>query len=139
MDDRDVAILRILMDNARTPLTEIAKVVGVTDVAVKKRIQKLERDGVIKKYTIVVEPKKIGYNGVALVGVDTEPDKVLSVAHELSKRDYVASVFITTGDHMIMAEVWAKTGSELMRIIEEIGRMEGVKKVCPAIVLERIK
>ncbi len=139
MDDRDVAILRILMDNARTPLTEIAKVVGVTDVAVKKRIQKLERDGVIKKYTIVVEPKKIGYNGVALVGVDTEPDKVLSVAHELSKRDYVVSVFITTGDHMIMAEVWAKTGSELMRIIEEIGRMEGVKKVCPAIVLERVK
>ncbi|QOJ78446.1 Lrp/AsnC family transcriptional regulator [Infirmifilum lucidum] len=139
MDDKDVTILRVLMDNARTPLTEIAKIIGITDVAVKKRVQKLERDGVIKKYTIVVEPKKIGYNGVALVGVDTEPDKVLSVAHELSKRDFVVSVFVTTGDHMIMAEVWARTGSDLMRIIEEIGGMEGVKKVCPAIVLERIK
>jgi len=139
MDDKDAVILRMLMDNARTPLTEIAKAVGVTDVAVKKRIQKLEREGVIKKYTIVVEPKKIGYNGVALVGVDTDPDKVLSVAHELSKREFTVSVFVTTGDHMIMTEVWAKTGQDLMRIIEEIGRMEGVKKVCPAIVLERIK
>ncbi|UNQ74138.1 Lrp/AsnC family transcriptional regulator [Infirmifilum sp. NZ] len=139
MDDKDAVILRMLMDNARTPLTEIAKAVGVTDVAVKKRIQKLEREGVIKKYTIVVEPKKIGYNGVALVGVDTDPDKVLSVAHELSKREFTVSVFVTTGDHMIMTEVWAKTGQDLMKIIEEIGRMEGVKKVCPAIVLERIK
>ncbi|PLJ77345.1 Lrp/AsnC family transcriptional regulator [Infirmifilum sp. SLHALR2] len=139
MDDKDAVILRMLMDNARTPLTEIAKAVGVTDVAVKKRIQKLEREGVIRKYTIVVEPKKIGYNGVALVGVDTDPDKVLSVAHELSKREFTVSVFVTTGDHMIMTEVWAKTGQDLMKIIEEIGRMEGVKKVCPAIVLERIK
>jgi len=139
MDDKDAVILRTLMDNARTPLTEIAKAVGVTDVAIKKRIQKLEREGVIKKYTIVVEPKKIGYNGVALVGVDTDPDKVLSVAHELSKREFTVSVFVTTGDHMIMTEVWAKTGQDLMKIIEEIGRMEGVKKVCPAIVLERIK
>ncbi|MGB9708842.1 AsnC family transcriptional regulator [Infirmifilum uzonense] len=139
MDEKDITILRLLIENARLPLTKIAEKVGITDVAVKKRIKKLEKDGIIKKYTIVVEPKKVGYNGVALVGVDTEPDKVLSTANELSKKEFTTSVFITTGDHMIMVEIWAKSAEELMNIIEDIGKMEGVKKVCPAIVLDRVK
>lgn len=139
MDEKDLAILRMLIENARTPLTRIAEKVGITDVAVKKRVRKLEKEGVIKRYTVVVEPKKVGYNGVAIVGVDTEPDKVLKVANELAQRDYAVSVFVTTGDHMVMVEVWAKTPPELMSIIEDIGKMEGVKKVCPAIVLDRIK
>lgn len=139
MDEKDIIILRLLMENARVPLSKIAEKVGITDVAVKKRIKKLENDGTIKKYTVVVEPKKIGFNGVALVGVDTEPDKVLSIASDLAKKEYTVSVFVTTGDHMIMTEVWAKTGEELMKIIEDIGKTQGVKKVCPAIVLDRVK
>lgn len=139
MDEKDVTILRLLIENARLPLTKIAEKVGITDVAVKKRIKKLEKEGIIKKYTIVVEPKKIGYSGVSIVGVDTEPDRVLSTANELSKKDYTTAVFVTTGDHMIIAEIWAKSGEELMMIIEDIGKMEGVKKVCPAIILDRIK
>ncbi|MEZ0346605.1 MAG: Lrp/AsnC family transcriptional regulator [Infirmifilum sp.] len=139
VDEKDIIILRLLMENARVPLSKIAEKVGITDVAVKKRIKKLENDGTIKKYTVVVEPKKIGFNGVALVGVDTEPDKVLSIASDLAKKEYTVSVFVTTGDHMIMTEVWAKTGEELMKIIEDIGKTQGVKKVCPAIVLDRVK
>ncbi len=139
VDEKDLEIVRLLSENARRTLTEIAERLGISDVAVKKRIDKLEREGVIKKYTVVVEPKKLGFNGVALVGIDTEPDKVLSVASEVASKEYAAAVYVTTGDHMVMVEVWTRSSKELIAVLEEIGRIDGVKKVCPAIVLERIK
>lgn len=139
MDEKDIQIIRLLSENARRTLTEMSKVLGISDVAVKKRLNKLERDGIIKRYTVVIDPKKIGFNGVALVGVDAEPEQVLSVATELSKRDYASAVYVTTGDHMIMVEVWARDSMELKKIVDEIGSMGGVKRVCPAIILERLK
>ena len=139
VDEKDLEILKLLSENARRTLTDIAKAIGVSDVAVKKRLTKLEREGVIKKYTVVVDPKKLGYTGVALVGVDVEPERVLSVAEELARRDYTSAVYVTTGDHMVMVEVWARDSMELKKFLDDIERVEGVKRVCPAIVLERLK
>lgn len=139
LDEKDKKIINILLENARLPFTDIAKKLGITDVAVKKRLKKLEKNGVIKKYTVVIDPSKLGYHNVALVGVDTEPDKILEVAEKLSEKEYSRSIYLTTGDHMIMVEIWAKNNADLMKIIKEIGSLPGVKKVCPAIILDRIK
>ena len=139
LDEKDKKIIGILLENARLPFTDIAKKLGITDVAVKKRLKKLEKNGVIKKYTVIVDPSKLGYQDVALVGVDTEPDKILEVAEKLSEKEYSRFVYLTTGDHMIMVEIWAKNNADLMKIIKEIGSMPGVKKVCPAIILDQIK
>lgn len=139
LDEKDKKIISILLENARLPFTDIAKKLGITDVAVKKRLKKLEKNGVIKKYTVIVDPSKLGYQDVALVGVDTEPDKILEVAEKLSEKEYSRFVYLTTGDHMIMVEIWAKNNADLMKIIKEIGSLPGVKKVCPAIILDQIK
>ncbi|RLE60036.1 MAG: transcriptional regulator [Thermoprotei archaeon] len=139
LDEKDKKIISILLENARLPFTDIAKKLGITDVAVKKRLKKLEKNGVIKKYTVIVDPSKLGYQDVALVGVDTEPDKILEVAEKLSEKEYSRFVYLTTGDHMIMVEIWAKNNTDLMKIIKEIGSLPGVKKVCPAIILDQIK
>ena len=139
IDDKDRRIIEILSRNATSTFTEIARELGITDVAVKKRLTKLEQRGVIKGYTVIVDPEKLGYKNVALIGVDTEPDKILEVARRLAEKKYSKNVYLTTGDHMIMVEVWAGENGDMMRIIEEIGKLEGVKKVCPAIVLEKIK
>ncbi len=75
-----------------------------------------------------------------MTGVDTEPEKFLDVAKKLKEEDFAKSVYITTGDHMIMAEIWAKDGDELTKIIsDKIGKLPGVKKICPAIILEKVK
>lgn len=139
LDEKDRMIINILLENARLPFTDIAKQLGITDVAVKKRLKKLEKSGVIRKYTVEVDPLKLGYQNVALVGVDTEPDKILEVAEELSRKKYSRSVYLTTGDHMIMVEIWAKDNTDLMKIIREVGSLPGVKRVCPAIILDQIK
>jgi len=72
IDEKDLKILEILRKNSRTPYSEIAKIVGISDVAVIKRIRKLEQLGLIRKYTIIIDPKKLGYNAVSITGIDVE-------------------------------------------------------------------
>ncbi len=140
LDERDRIIIDMLTKDARTPFTEIAKVLGISETAVRKRVKALEEAGVIKQYTAVVDPSRLGYNLVSLTGVDTLPEKIFDVASKLKEFDFVRKVYLTSGDHMIMAEVWAKDGEDLSDIISnKIGRIDGVTKVCPAIILEKLK
>ncbi|ASA78316.1 HTH-type transcriptional regulator LrpA [Thermococcus sp. 5-4] len=140
LDERDRVIIEMLTKDARTPFTEIAKVLGISETAVRKRVKALEEAGVIRQYTVVVDPSKLGYNLVSLTGVDTLPEKIFDVASKLKEFEFVRSVYLTSGDHMIMTEVWAKDGEDLSDIISnKIGKIEGVTKVCPAIILEKLK
>ena len=140
MDRRDLEIIRVLEENARLPLTEIARRLGISETAVRKRIARLEREGVIEGYTVRVNPAKLGFTVVAFVGVDATPERYLAVASKLASLEEVKHLAITSGDHMIMAEVWARDGKHLMEVLsKKIGAMEGVKRVCPAVVIERLK
>ncbi len=140
MDEKDRRIIEILEKNARTPFTQIAKEVGLSEGAVRKRVEALERKGVIRKYVAVVDPKKLGYNNVTILGLDVDPTKLLDIANEVAKIKEVRTVCLSTGDHMIMAEIWAKDGKELSEILaKKIGKIDGIKRLCPAILLEKIK
>ncbi|MCD6530005.1 Lrp/AsnC family transcriptional regulator [Candidatus Bathyarchaeota archaeon] len=140
MDEVDLKILKMLQEDGRKPFTEIAENLRLSESAVRKRVQALQKRGVIKKFTIKIDPAKIGINTVAIVGVDVDPTKLLEVAQKLCEVKEARSVATSTGDHMIMTEIWAKDGRDLTRILsEKIGRLEGVKKICPAIILEKLK
>ena len=100
----------------------------------------MQRRGVIKKFTIKVDPSKIGMKTIAVVGVDVDPPKLLEVTQKLCDFKEAKWVATSTGDHMIMTEIWTRDGRELTKLIsEKIGTIEGVKKVCPAIILEKLK
>ncbi|WP_461866627.1 HTH-type transcriptional regulator LrpA [Thermococcus sp.] len=140
LDERDRVIIQMLTKDARTPFTEIAKVLGISETAVRKRVKALEEAGVIKQYTVKVDPAKLGYHLVSLTGVDTLPEKIFDVAKKLKEFDFVKEIYLTSGDHMIMTEIWAKNGEDLSDIISnKIGKIEGVTKVCPAVILEKLK
>ncbi len=138
IDEKDMKIIEMLTENGRIPYTEIAEKVGISDVAVIKRIKKLEEIGIIKKFTILVDPKILGYNVVAIVGVDTEPEKLFDIIRELKKFKQVKYIAITSGDHDIMAVIWAKDQREYAEIHDRIMSMSGIKRVCPAIIQENI-
>ena len=128
------------MRDGRKPYTEIAKELGTSESSIRKRVRKMEDEGIIKGYKVEVEPSKIGYNVVALTGFDTNPVDFLTVANKLCEFDEVKKVWTSTGDHMIMTEIWARDGRELSEILfNKVGKIEGIKKVCPAIILEQLK
>jgi Lrp/AsnC family transcriptional regulator for asnA, asnC and gidA len=139
LDEKDLKLLEILRKNSRESYSRIAKELGMSDVAVINRIKKLEKNGVIKKYTIEIDPSKMGFNSVSLTGIDTEPESLFIIIDKLKPKPYVKKIYITSGDHSLMTEIWARDGSELARIHEEISSLPGVKRVCPSIILEAVK
>ncbi len=139
MDNKDRKILELLEENSRRPFTEIAQVLGMSETAVRKRISKLEDRGAIKKYTIEIDPGSLGYEIVSITGINTSPESFLDVAEKVSKLENVKDVSITSGDHSIMATIWAENGEELSKMISsKIGDIKGVENVYPAIVLEKL-
>ncbi len=140
MDKKDLKILEMLQENARMPYMEIARRLNLSEGTVRKRVLKMEESGIIKGYTVDIDPKQLGYGTIVLLGMDVEPKYFLSAARELSKMDCVRWVYTSTGDHSIMAEIWTKNTAELDRIVsEKISKIRGVTDLCPAILMERIK
>ncbi|MEM1566089.1 MAG: Lrp/AsnC family transcriptional regulator [Candidatus Bathyarchaeia archaeon] len=140
MDEIDQKILKLLQEDGRLPFLEIAQKLKLSESTIRKRVQALKERGVIKRFTVEVDPAKMGLNTVAIVGIDVDPPKLLEVAQKLCEFKEIRCVATSTGDHMIMTEIWTKDGRELTRLIsEKIGPIEGVKKICPAIILERLK
>jgi len=140
LDEIDTRILELLEEDARRSFTEMAEKLKVSESSIRKRVSALQKEGVIKKFTIKVDHAKLGLNTVAIVGIDVDSDKMLEIAQELCDFKEVKCVATSSGDHMIMLEVWAKNGRELNKLIaEEIGRIEGVRQICPALILEKLK
>ncbi|MCD6172082.1 MAG: Lrp/AsnC family transcriptional regulator [Thermoplasmata archaeon] len=139
MDKKDETILDMLSKNARISYSKIANKLGVSEAAVRKRIKKLEEKGIIEGYTIKINPEKIGYKSIAHVGIDTNPAHFLKIACRLTEMDTVKCVAITSGGHMIMADVWAKDSKELNDILNAIKKIDGVIAINPSIILEKLK
>jgi len=140
IDERDLKIIEILRENARTPHTEIAARLDVAESTIRNRVRALEEEGVIQQYTVVTDPAKLGYNSVALVGIDVEPEHLLDVAMRMSEFHEVKFVATSVGDHMIMTEVWLEDGGALRSFIaEKIRKLDGVKSVSPTVIMDNWK
>jgi Lrp/AsnC family transcriptional regulator for asnA, asnC and gidA len=135
----NLELLLALRENSRTPFLQLARRFGVSETAVRKRVKKLEQEGVIKKYTIEVDTKKIGYDVNALIGVDTKPENYMSAIERMKKMREVACMCSSSGDHMILCECWFKNSKELSKFVKKLEHIEGVTKICPAIRTEHIK
>lgn len=139
IDDVDLKIINELLKNARIKYNELARKLGLSDVAVMKRIKSLEKNGAIMGYTAIINPALIGYNMVSYTGINVKPENMIGVINELKKRDCIKYVAVTSGDHDIMVVVWARDYDELVSIHEEIKRIEGVINVYPSIITKIVK
>ena len=140
IDALDKNILKILNKNSRTPFLELAKELKVSESTIRNRVSNLQEEGIIKNFSINIDPSKLGYGSVALVGIDVLPEKFLYVAKKLTEMDNIKMVATTSGDHMIMTEIWGEKGAELRSFISErIEKITGVTRTCPAIINETLK
>ena len=133
-------ILRILEEDAKASYSEIAERAGVSKPTVRKYINQLEDDGVIVGYSVEVDPKKLSFQSIAWVGIDVESDWYVDATNALKELDAVESLFSSSGDHMLMAEVRAPDGDALGEIIQEsILEIDGVTAAHPSFLQERVK
>jgi Lrp/AsnC family transcriptional regulator, regulator for asnA, asnC and gidA len=135
----DLELVEALRENARVSFTSLARRFSVTETAVRKRVRKLEAQGVIRKYTIDADMRKLGFQGKATIGVDTKPESYLRTLDALKRMRLVSCLCSCSGDHMMMVDGWFRDTAELGKFVKALEAMDGVTKVCPAIVGEKVK
>lgn len=135
----NLELVKLLKKNSRASYVEMARHFGVSETAVRKRVRKLENDGVIRRYTIDADPKKIGFEVDALIGIDAKPEKYIHVLEKLKPMKEVMTLCSSSGDHMLMVECWLENSRSLAQFVRALEKMEGVTKVCPAIIIEKMK
>jgi len=69
IDGIDKKILRALIEDARTPILEIARYIGISGAAIHQRLRKLEKSGLIAGSKFVINPKILGYKTMAFIGI----------------------------------------------------------------------
>jgi Lrp/AsnC family transcriptional regulator for asnA, asnC and gidA len=133
-------ILGVLEEDAKASYAEIAERADVSKPTVRKYVEKLEEEGVIVGYTADVDPKKLSNRSIALLGLDVESGRYVEAVDALKRLDAVESLYTSSGDHMLMAEVRAADGDELGEIIRDrIKGIDGVTAAHPSFLQERLK
>ena len=135
----DFDIIEILLKNSRRSFVDIAKELNVTETAVRKRVRRMENQGIIERYSIDINPKKLGYGMRVLLGLDTTAQTYISTIQKLKKMDESLRIYSSSGDHDLLIEIWMKDDEELNKFIKKIENIRGIKEICPAIIKEIIK
>jgi Lrp/AsnC family transcriptional regulator for asnA, asnC and gidA len=133
-------ILAVLEEDAQASYAEIAERAGVSKPTVRKYINRLEDEGVIVGYSADVNPKKLSSQSIALVGIDVASERYVEATRELKGLESVESLYTSSGDHMLMAEVRAPDGDAVGEVISErILAIDGVEAAHPSFLQERLK
>ncbi len=129
VDHQDVAIVDLLMEDGRMSCAEIARRIGgISERAVRYRIARLVREGVIR-VSAIPNPKALGYPVVADVMIEVEPGRIHEVAEKLREYECVSYVACSTGDRDVSIQVVARDNAELYRFVTEaVSQVPGVRR-----------
>ncbi|MEM1607527.1 MAG: Lrp/AsnC family transcriptional regulator [Candidatus Bathyarchaeia archaeon] len=139
IDDVDREIIRMLQEDARISFRKIAEKLNVSEATIFTRVKKLLKKNVIKGFTAIVSPEKVGKNITAFVLINADPKKLHNVLEALSRMDDVYEVFDVTGSYYALAKIRTENQSKLAKIIDDIGMIDGVISTETALVLRSIK
>ena len=117
MDDIDLSILSILEKDARTPFTKIAEKLKVSDATIHIRVRKMEKSGVIKKYTIVLDEEKIEKAIITFVLIRIEPGTVEEVCSRLVQLEEVYEIYEVHERYDVLVKIRSHSLEEFRSIL----------------------
>lgn len=139
LDDLDQSILTLLVENARYSYSEIGEKVGISRVAVKVRIDALEKKGIIEEYTTVINPQRISGAVSCYFEIETAPVRLQEVTGRLCANETVTQIYRMTGEGCLHVHAVASSQEELESLLHEIDALPGVLRMNSRVILERIK
>ena len=142
LDEVDLRILDVLQENARRTYTDIGKHLGMAHSTVYDRMKRLERHGVIRKYTALIDTDRAGKRRIlALMTVYTDPKESETVAARLCRAPEVLEVYTSLSEELlIMAKVVAEDQEGLHSFIaNSVAPLSGVLRIRTSIVTKKFK
>jgi len=139
-DNIDKQILEELQKDARQALKSLAKKIGISISALHARIKKLEDNGTIKKYTVLVDPEKVELDTTAFIFIECTVPTQRKVSTLLAKNPMCSEVFEVTGEKDVLVKVRAKQPRDVCEmILMKLGKQVGQIKSSTAIVYHTAK
>jgi len=139
MDSIDRRIVALLRENARRSFKDIGEHVHLTAPAVKRRVDRLERHGVIRGYTTVVDPRAFGWHAEAFVDLYCEGDMPgEAIKRAVAPEPGVVSAHTVAGEASALLHVMAQDTQDLESALERIRATQGVTRTVTEVVLSTL-
>ena len=130
LDKTDIRILKLLANDSRISYAEIAREVHLSRMAVRERVMKMLEEGIIERFTVQLNSKKVGLDTPVFLQIKVAPSKLDDVANELAKHPKIECVYAMTGKNELQAYAFIEDFDNLQKFIfEEIYKIEGITEV----------
>jgi Lrp/AsnC family transcriptional regulator for asnA, asnC and gidA len=126
MDRLDLRIIRSLSQNARKPYSAIARELEISDGTVRKRVNRLVEEGIIKQFNLLLDYHRIGRIVKAFIGLRVIANKLMNVVGHLEGNPDVQVLYRTTGNVDLFVEVIFKDMEELKQFLEQELNIDGI-------------
>ena len=139
LNETDIKILQGLLEDARFSSRQIAKKVGVSVGTVLSRIKKMEREGIIKSYSAVLDQEKLGYELTVVTEITVSKGRLVETEKEIAKIPNVCSVYDVTGltDAVIIAKF--KGREDLGQFTKRLLALPYIERTNTHVVLTTVK
>jgi Lrp/AsnC family transcriptional regulator for asnA, asnC and gidA len=117
LDEADKAIIELLQEDGRMPYTRLAATVGLSETAVRQRVQRLIDDNVVQ-IVAVTDPLRLGFSRQAMVGVRTDGD-IRAVADTLAGIPEIDYVVFTSGSFDLLFEIVCEDDEHLLALLND--------------------
>ena len=142
-DKIDMAILRVLLLDSRKTLQEIGTEVGLSPTSCWTRIKKLEASGVIKRYTVDVDPAKLGYHDSVIVQVTLEShtdETLYDFGRTLATIPEIQEAYLVSGDYDYYIRIAVRDTRDYERLLrEKLYKIPGIRHSKSHFVLRVLK
>ncbi|GGO54231.1 transcriptional regulator, AsnC family [Roseovarius pacificus] len=126
LDRLDIAILEALQENARTPLSEIGRRVGLSQPATSERVKRLEDRGILAGYTARLDAAALGLGMMAIIRLKTTHEHIKPALKAFAEMPHVIEVHRLTGEDCFLLKVLVPTPGQLETIVDTIARFGAV-------------
>jgi len=139
LDEIDIKIIGLLQEDSRLSFNRIAKELGISVGTAYNRIRGLEEKGVLKGYTAIIDPVKVGYQLTAIILIQAEGKHLLEVESEIARMDNAISVYDITGEFDVAVIARFKDRFDMNKFIKALLKMPYVKRTVTNVVLNVVK
>lgn len=139
IDETDRRILRYLLRDARQPVAVLARQIGLSESAVRHRIDRLVELEVIRRFTIAVDCKKLGYPITVIVGVKVGGMPGPDAAKVLRQVNEIVDIFTITGEFDLILRIVCSDIERFEEIVERVRAYEFVEQTRSFVVLNKIR
>ena len=139
LNETDMKILQVLLEDARFSSRQVAKKVGVSVGTVLSRIKKMEDDGLIKGYSVLMDHEKLGFELTVVMEITVSKGRLVEMENEIAKISNVCSVYDVTGltDAFLIAKF--KSREELGRFTKRLLALPYIERTNTHVVLTTVK